>query len=127
MIHLEQQDKLENKFHNKFRIRKPWRLDPNYRYTPPQSKEVSTAFQSILYASYAQRHPDKLKIIGVVEPDDLRRKHAAKLHNIPERFCFTSVDQLTNGTKIADAVINGTMDRDRVCTSLPLIGDETGI
>ena len=27
MIHLEQQDKLENKFHTKFRIRKPWRLD----------------------------------------------------------------------------------------------------
>jgi ferredoxin len=28
MIHLEQQGKLENKFYNKFRIRKPWRLDP---------------------------------------------------------------------------------------------------
>ncbi len=28
MIHLEQQGKLENTFHNKFRIRKPWRLDP---------------------------------------------------------------------------------------------------
>lgn len=27
MIHLEQQGKLENTFHNKFRIRKPWRLD----------------------------------------------------------------------------------------------------
>jgi ferredoxin len=27
MIHLEQQDKLENKFHTKFRIRQPWRLD----------------------------------------------------------------------------------------------------
>lgn len=28
MIHLEQQNKLENKFVNQFRIRKPWRLDP---------------------------------------------------------------------------------------------------
>jgi len=28
MIHLESQGKLENKFHTKFRIRKPWRLDP---------------------------------------------------------------------------------------------------
>ena len=27
MIHLESQDKLKNKFHNKFRIRKPWKLD----------------------------------------------------------------------------------------------------
>ena len=27
MIHLESQDKLKNKFHNKFRVRKPWKLD----------------------------------------------------------------------------------------------------
>lgn len=28
MIHLEEQGKIENTFHSKFRIRKPWRLDP---------------------------------------------------------------------------------------------------
>lgn len=27
-IHLEEKDRLSNKFHTKFRIRKPWRLDP---------------------------------------------------------------------------------------------------
>ncbi|NCA98497.1 MAG: Gfo/Idh/MocA family oxidoreductase [Clostridia bacterium] len=82
---------------------------------------VGAGHRSLLYASYALENPDKMKVVGVVDPNEIRRKHVAERFDLPEQACFCSVEELVRGPKIADAVINGTMDKVHIPTSLPLL------
>ena len=88
---------------------------------PVSAVIVGAGQRAMIYASYALKHPDRLRIVGVAEPDAARRRLAASLHGIPESQCFDSVHALTAGPKLADAAINGTMDRLHVETTLPLL------
>ncbi len=82
---------------------------------------VGAGNRSLIYASYALGHPEELKIVGVVEPDSVRREKTAEIHSIDEKNCFKSVEDLIKGPKIADAAINGTMDNVHIPTSIPLL------
>lgn len=82
---------------------------------------VGAGHRSLIYASYALQHPEELKIVGVVEPDSIRRVRTAEIHGIDEMYCFKSVEDLIKGPRIADAAINGTMDNIHVPTSIPLL------
>lgn len=93
----------------------------NKEGTPVTAIIVGAGHRSLLYASYAKMHPDRLQIVGVVDPDPVRRRHTAGLHSLTPDQCFASVEQLVSGKKMADAAINGTMDADHVATSLPLL------
>jgi len=73
------------------------------------------------YACHSLDHPDDLKIVGVVEPDDFRRERARRTFDLPEDRCFRRFDELMAQPKMADAIINGTMDRDHVATSVPAL------
>lgn len=67
-------------------------------------------------------HADvEMKITGVVDPDEFRRKKFAKIHNILPENCFETVNELVSSTPIADDVINATMDRRHVETSIPCL------
>lgn len=83
---------------------------------------VGAGHRAILYASYAEKHPEQLRIVGVVEPDEVRRKQTAERFALSEDAAYASVEELvaTSG-KIADAAINGTMDALHVPTTLPLL------
>jgi predicted dehydrogenase len=82
---------------------------------------IGAGHRSLLYASYAAKHPEELQIVGVVEPDPARRRLAGKRFGLEDRHCFESVEQLVNGPVFAEAVINGTMDDLHVQTTLPLL------
>ncbi|MCS7459853.1 Gfo/Idh/MocA family oxidoreductase [Paenibacillus doosanensis] len=82
---------------------------------------VGAGHRSLLYASYAKKHPDELQVTGVVEPDPERRKLTAKQFGLNDSCCFETVEQLASAPKLADAVINGTMDDLHVQTTLPLL------
>ncbi|MDF2675665.1 MAG: oxidoreductase domain protein [Clostridiales bacterium] len=82
---------------------------------------VGAGHRSLLYASYALEHPEELKIVGVVEPDSVRREKTAKIYGIEEKYCFKSVEDLIKGPRIADTAINGTMDNIHIPTSIPLL------
>ena len=82
---------------------------------------VGAGHRSILYASYAIKHPQQLRIVGVVDPDETRRTKTGEMFNIPAEARFAAVEELTAGPAIADAAINGTMDDKHVETSLPLL------
>ena len=43
------------------------------------------------------------------------------MFDIPEEHCFLSVQDLVSVQKFADAVINGTMDKQHVVTTVPLL------
>ncbi|MFE5320999.1 Gfo/Idh/MocA family protein [Paenibacillus sp. NPDC056579] len=82
---------------------------------------IGAGQRCMIYASYAEKHPERLRITGVVEPDAERRQlAAARFHIGPDR-CFESVEQLIALPRCADAAINGTMDEQHVPTTLPLL------
>ncbi|MFV0412392.1 MAG: Gfo/Idh/MocA family protein [Oscillospiraceae bacterium] len=82
---------------------------------------VGAGHRAMLYATYAAQHPEKLRIAGVADPNPARRADAQKLYGFADEYCFESAAQLAEHEKLADAVINGTMDAQHVATSIPLL------
>ncbi|RFB14930.1 gfo/Idh/MocA family oxidoreductase [Bacillus sp. HNG] len=63
------------------------------------------------YAPYALDHPHELKIVGVAEPNEERRKNFQELHQIKDTYGFTSWEELMEQGKIADIAIICTQDQ----------------
>ena len=82
---------------------------------------VGAGHRSLCYASYAERHPDEFKIVGIAEPSDDRRRIVGERFGIPEERRYRSAEELVAVPKFADAAINGTMDRQHVPTTIPLL------
>ena len=66
-----------------------------------------------VYASVSLKHPEKLKVVGIVDPDPVRRELMRNKYNVSSDNCFENVYEFVKKDKIADAVINGTMDHER--------------
>ena len=82
---------------------------------------VGAGNRANVYASYSLQEPDKLKVVGIVDPDPVRTKIMKEKFNVPEENCFESVEEFIKRDKFADAVINGTMDHLHVPTSIPIL------
>ncbi|MHA6481219.1 Gfo/Idh/MocA family protein [Paenibacillus sp. strain BS8-2] len=82
---------------------------------------VGAGSRAMNYASYAQLEPDKMQVVGVVDPDPVRRRYTADTYGFDEGRCFSTVEELLAEPKFADAVINGTLDPLHVPTTLPLL------
>ena len=73
------------------------------------------------YTKYAIDHPDRLKVQAVVDPNPFRRQLAKERFSLSEEMLFESVTDCVNRGKIADAVINTTMDELLIETALPFL------
>lgn len=73
------------------------------------------------YASYSRHNPEALEIVGVADPNPLRRNRAMLEFGIDPSMCFPSAQALASVPRFADFAINGTMDNQHVPTSLPLL------
>ena len=82
---------------------------------------VGAGHRAFCYAAHALTCPDDLRIVGVADPVERRREQARQRFGFPESNCFATADDLAARGRIADAVINGTMDQQHVPTSLPLL------
>ncbi|MCC7494069.1 MAG: Gfo/Idh/MocA family oxidoreductase [Fimbriimonadaceae bacterium] len=82
---------------------------------------IGAGHRSLLYASHALRHPDELTIVAVADPDPVRRQVAAEKYGLAPEQCYETAEQLAARPRFADVAINGTMDRQHVPTSLPLL------
>lgn len=82
---------------------------------------VGAGHRAFVYSKLALTDPDKLKIVGVADPDKIRQKKAMEMFGFPKENCFDSALELSKVSKFADAVINGTMDEQHVETSIPLL------
>jgi predicted dehydrogenase len=71
-----------------------------------------------VYSGFAMHHPDDIQIVAIAEPQEDRRLRVAERHNIPSNHCFESWKDLLALGKIADVVINATMDRDHVASTV---------
>lgn len=82
---------------------------------------VGAGHRSLVYSELAKTNPDMLKIVGVADPNPLRRKHCREYFGFGEDMCFNSAQELAEKGKLADAVINGTMDEQHRDTAIPLL------
>ena len=82
---------------------------------------VGAGHRAMCYASLADREPTKLRIVGVADPNPHRRRMVMEKYGFSEDMCFTSAEELASKGKLADAIINGTMDHQHVDTAIPLL------
>jgi predicted dehydrogenase len=82
---------------------------------------IGAGHRAVIYAAYAQAHPDELAIVGMADPSPLRRSQTAAAFDLPADRCFETAEALAGVPRFADFAINGTMDHQHVPTSLPLL------
>ena len=63
-----------------------------------------------VYASYAEKFPEELKIVGVAEPIEYRRKKFAERYQIDEKYQWITWEHALQIDKFADALIITTPD-----------------
>jgi predicted dehydrogenase len=89
---------------------------PYYGGAPGQMTKPLTAIvigagnRGNVYAGYALKYPDELKIVGVAEPIQHKNERFAKAHNIPVENRFPSWEFVFQRPRFADAVIITTPD-----------------
>ncbi len=88
---------------------------------PLEAVIVGGGHRSMNYAELSIIDPTKLKITGVADPDENRRRMIAQKFSIPAEHQFETAEALASVPKFADAVINGTMDHVHVETTIPLL------
>ena len=82
---------------------------------------VGLGHRGVGYAAYADSHPDELQIVGIAEPDQVRRERYAERFGVPIENCFETAEDLAAVERFADVAINGTMDEIHVETTVPLL------
>ena len=82
---------------------------------------VGAGNRANLYASVSLRQPDLFEVVGIVDPDPVRRELMRERYDVPHENCFDDVKEFVKHDKFADAVINGTMDHLHVPTSIPVL------
>ncbi|MHB8995281.1 MAG: Gfo/Idh/MocA family protein [Armatimonadota bacterium] len=82
---------------------------------------VGAGHRGVGYGSYSLSNPEELKVVGVADPDPVRRESTRNKFGFGEDMCFETSEQLAAQPQLADTIINGTMDADHVPTTLPLL------
>ena len=76
------------------------------------------------YGNWILNHPEQVRVVAVAELDAARRERFAKAHGLPPNRVFANHRELYAKGQLAEALINTTMDRDHVETTLGAL--ETG-
>ena len=77
--------------------------------------------RSAVYSQYAIDFPDKLEVVGVIDPVEHKLKTAKKLFNLKNEQLFKCLDDFLDKDIKCDFVINGTMDNLHYETSMKLL------
>lgn len=64
------------------------------------------------YLEYAARHPERLKLAGVVEINEIRRRTTAERFGLEPERCFTNYDSFFENPLPADAVLIATPENE---------------
>ena len=82
---------------------------------------VGAGKRVLTYTNYAKKHPDRLKVTAIVEPRADRRNALGDEIGVPADRRFASVAELAGKPKLADAVINSSVDAAHHSTAIPLL------
>ena len=67
------------------------------------------------------KYSKNFKVVGVVDPDEHVLKICRELCGVPKDHCYKHINEVLKQGKIADCIINGTMDHLHIETSLPFL------
>jgi len=74
------------------------------------------------YGNFALEHPQELNVVGVAEPDDIRRDRIVRYHDVSPDMQFKDWQSLLeNGEKRAQTIINCTMDRSHYDSTMKML------
>jgi predicted dehydrogenase len=73
------------------------------------------------YGPYALAHPEQIQFTAVVDPHQARRQRFAEAHGIPPERQFASWQDLYARGRIAEALVNCTLDRMHLPSTLPAL------
>jgi predicted dehydrogenase len=82
---------------------------------------IGAGARSRSYCNHALKHPERMKVVAVAEPDAERRNHFADMHQVPPEMRFADYRELAKRPRLAEAVVNGTMDDLHYESSMPMI------
>ncbi len=77
--------------------------------------------RAVAYTKYALNNPERLEVKAVIDPDSFRRGLAKEMFDLPDDMLFEHMDDCLKLGKIADAVINATMDELHIPTAIPFL------
>ena len=73
------------------------------------------------YAPYAIDHPNEIQFVAVAEPNEIRRKEFARIHNIGEDMQFESWEQLLSKPRVCQAIFICTVDTEHYAPAIKAI------
>ena len=82
---------------------------------------VGCGDRSCVYADFGVNNLHAFDVVAAVDPNMERLRYAHEHFNVPIDCCYRDIEQVLSQGKIADFVINGTMDSLHVQTSLPFL------
>ena len=82
---------------------------------------VGCGDRASVYANFAVNEFKEVEIVAAVDPDEERRRLVHQLFNVPLEKTYSDISEVLSQGKIADFVINGTMDHLHVSTSIPFL------
>lgn len=71
---------------------------------------IGAGHRGNIYADYALKHPDEMKIVAVSDVNLTRLKSFQRRHRLPDDKCFAYWNEIFSTPKFADAVIIATPD-----------------
>lgn len=71
-----------------------------------------------MFSRWLRDHVGPGSVVAVAEPDAERRNRICEEHNVPADRCFDSWQELLEQPKMADVVINTTMDREHIGSAI---------
>ena len=74
------------------------------------------------YGNWILDHADQIRVVAVAEPDPVRRERFAQAHQLPPDRVFADHNELFAQGQLAQGLINATMDRQHVETTLGALG-----
>ena len=82
---------------------------------------------SQVYGAWALAHPEAARIVGLAEPDPVRRAAAARDHGLDASRCFESWEPLLASGRMADGAIIATQDRQHVAPAIAALEAGYGV
>lgn len=77
--------------------------------------------RAVAYTKYALNNPERLEVKAVIDPSEFRRNLAKEMFSLKDEMLFDDMEKCLKLGKIADAVINATMDELHIKTALPFL------
>ncbi len=82
---------------------------------------IGAGQRGMAYTNYAVDHPDEFKVVGVADPNPVRRNFIKDKHGVPEENCYNYWQDIFKREKFADLAMICTQDRDHVNSALAAI------